>query len=494
MEIVKIKGLPPLFFRPLFTGWLLALISCWAIPSARLAAAGPTNAWPLRLAAFCDDKEREEQLLSKKLAAPLPSEVAAFFQSARRADCPALTNILEHFRVSIPRRLKSGQADWSFFWPPLEEVAAACRIYHRSGAKYPAAFGDDISRSIPPGSIYFGSSEAGRMLVTALNPTVVEGKPFTVFAANNFIDGWYAGYLKAINDGTIRLPTVKETTDVFSKYTEEYSADYNKHPDPDWTPPLGLPASGVDASADPQQVYYEMVAGQKVGDSVNARLVKWMVDHNPGKGFYYEQGSSLLLMFQPYHVSPSQIFLFPYLSPHDFIFKLNHDSVLELSAKDLDANHEFWSKQVGLRLGNWLRSDTRVTDVCAFVEAVNLRKDLTAFQGDRDFLTNDFAPPAYSRLRLAQADLYHWRLQRTPQAAPAARLKAEADFAFRQAYALNPAGHEILSDYMRFLLEQRRLDDAILVLSTSLKLLPPDDREKQTCQQLLQQLEQADSK
>lgn len=332
------------------------------------------------------------------------------------------------------------------------------------------------------------------MLVTALNPTGGEGKSFTIFAAENFIDGWYTGYLKTIIDGSIRLPTVKETTDIFSKYTKEYSANYNKHPDLNWTPPLGIPTPGVDANADPQQVYYEMVAGQKAVDSINARLVKWMVDHNPGKEFYYEQGLSLLLIFQPYHVSPSQIFLYPYLSPHDFIFKLNHDSVQELSAKDLDANHEFWSKQVGLRLGDWLRSGTSVTDVCAFVEAVDIRKDLTAFQGDREFLTNNFAPPAYSKLRLAQADLYHWRLQRTPKAAPAARLKAETDFAFRQAYALNPASHETLSDYIRFLLEQSRLDDATLILSTTMKLIPPDDQAQQQCHQLLQELEKAVSK
>ena len=52
----------------------------------------------------------------------------------------------------------------------------------------------------------------------------------------------------------------------------------------------------------------------------------------------------------------------------------------------------------------------------------------------------------------------------------------EADFAFRQAFALCPYSPEAFSRYVNFLVPQHRLDDALLVASTCLKLDPYNDQ------------------
>ena len=463
---------------------------CFAIVSfiARVNVLSETNAWPPRLATFCNFEERQEQHLADKLAIPLPPEVAAFFQSAQRQDYPALSNKFAVLQAQIQRGFTNEQPAWRSFLQPMTEVEAACRIYHQSGQKYPEFFGNGISQSIPSESINFSGSEAGRILVMSMSVNGLRMQSFTTIAAGNFIDGWYMDYLQAINNGFIRLPTGKEITDIFIKYCDLHHAAYKKHPMENRLPPPGIPPSGIDESMDPRQVYAEIQDGQLVIDSINARLVKWTVDHNPGQEFYYEQDCSLLPLFIPYHFSARQIFLNPYLSPHGFIFKLHHDSVQELPAKDLDVNHEFWAKQVGTLLGDWLRPETSAPAVCAFVEATRVRKNLTDFQGDREFLTNNFAPEAFSKLRLAQADLYYWRAQRTAQVAASDRLWSEADFAFRQAYALAPACRETVSDYVNFLLDQHRVDDAILVVRMTLQLTPLDDSLHQSCANELQQL------
>ena len=64
------------------------------------------------------------------------------------------------------------------------------------------------------------------------------------------------------------------------------------------------------------------------------------------------------------------------------------------------------------------------------------------------------------------------------------RMTRAADLAFRQAYALCPTSPEALFRYINLLLADKRLDDAILLAETSLKL----DPENQQIKDLLENL------
>jgi len=63
-------------------------------------------------------------------------------------------------------------------------------------------------------------------------------------------------------------------------------------------------------------------------------------------------------------------------------------------------------------------------------EAVFGRKDWSQLSGDKEFVTNGFAPAAFSKLRVSIAGLYQWRLMDHPTPADKARLEAAADYAF----------------------------------------------------------------
>ena len=115
---------------------------------------------------------------------------------------------------------------------------------------------------------------------------------------------------------------------------------------------------------------------------------------------------------------------------------------------------------------------------------------MSHFTGDLEFLTNDFASKAFSKLRVSIAGLYQWRLMNGAGTAEASRLNREADFAFRQAYALCPTSPEVLFRYVNFLTAERRFDDAILMVRTTLRLTPADDHFYDQYENLMMQLKQ----
>jgi hypothetical protein len=424
-----------------------------------------TNSYPSQLAAFRDAKDAQEQKLASELHVPLPPEVSNFFKLAHQGDVLAISNLVDHLGAQLFAGYSSftnGQPAWLAFWQPMTEVETAYEIFAQGGTKYPMAFGEGIIQSIPAGSIYFGGSDAGRMLVTALCAKHAEGKPFYTLTQNALSDGRYLDYVRAMYGKQVYLPT---TNDI-QKATEVYKADALRRYR------LGQLKRG-EAVQDGEVVLRAQVPVM----SIHALLVKVIVEHNPKQECYLEE-------------SLTTEAIYPYLSPHGLIFKLNHEPVAALPVAELAADRAFWSKQFATMLGDWLKPDTAVSNVCAFAETVYKEKDLSHFTGDREFFTNNFAPKAFSKLRVSIAGLYQWRLMNGAGTDNRGRLSGEADYAFRQAYALCPTSPEVLFRYVDFLMSQRRLDDAILIVRTTLRLTPADDHFYDQYENLMMQLKQ----
>jgi hypothetical protein len=86
------------------------------------------------------------------------------------------------------------------------------------------------------------------------------------------------------------------------------------------------------------------------------------------------------------------------------------------------------------------------------------------------------AEKSLSKLRNSIASVYGWRLgvngdvssQYAPKSdAERLRLAKEADYAFRQAFALCPYSPETIYLYVNFLVSQQRRPDALLVAKTA---------------------------
>lgn len=212
------------------------------------------------------------------------------------------------------------------------------------------------------------------------------------------------------------------------------------------------------------------VSGQVAVMAINGLISKVMFDKNPDHEFFVEESFPLEWMY-------------PHLTPFGVIMKVNREKIPTLSEDVIRRDHEFWSKYSERLIGNWITYDTPVQEIVDFVEKVHQRRDYNGFLGDRKFMRDDQAQKAFSKLRSSIAGVYAWRLglsggAPTPAeylARPGAdrdRVLREADFAFKQAFAFCPYSPEAVFRYMLILVNTGRIDDAILIVKTALKLDP----------------------
>jgi tetratricopeptide (TPR) repeat protein len=208
------------------------------------------------------------------------------------------------------------------------------------------------------------------------------------------------------------------------------------------------------------------VSGQVAVMAINGLLTKVMFDHNPKNEFYVEESFPLEWMY-------------PHLTPFGVIMKINREPLADLTEDTLQRDHEFW-KQYSTRLtGNIIDYDTPIKQITDWIEKTYLHRNFEGFTGNRKFIRDNDAQKAFSKLRSSIGGVYAWRLspQCPPQYRPKSeaafqRLLKEADFTFRQAFAFCPYSPEALFRYVNLLLQLNRLDDALLVAQTCLKLDP----------------------
>jgi tetratricopeptide (TPR) repeat protein len=208
------------------------------------------------------------------------------------------------------------------------------------------------------------------------------------------------------------------------------------------------------------------VSGQIAVMAINGLITKVMFDKNPTNEFFVEESFPLDWMY-------------PHLTPSGVIMKINREKQITLTDEVLQRDHEFWSQYSGRLIGNWINYDTTVKEIVDFVEKVYLRRDFKGFKGDRKFVRDDQAQKAFSKLRSSIGGVYAWRIGAScpPEFRPKTseeyeRIRKEADFTFRQAFAFCPYSPEAVFRYVQLLLQFNRVSDALLVAKTCLKLDP----------------------
>src|SRR5205807_1705788 len=98
----------------------------------------------------------------------------SFFTAAENGDWRGVFDGLTAMRQSAREGQSSSSGSrltvvYPVEWAVVNEIGAALEEFAGSEEKYAIAFARDIISSIPPGSIYFGGTDSGRFLVTALS-------------------------------------------------------------------------------------------------------------------------------------------------------------------------------------------------------------------------------------------------------------------------------------------------------------------------------------
>jgi hypothetical protein len=422
------------------TGIILAVLGATLF----LAGCRKGTSWSLdqsgaasKLKPFLAAQEAQARALAKQDGISLPADFYAFYRTAESGDWQMATNHFGRMR----QRFDADRSLLGSWWSATLD-AEGVLVAFPPGDKYAIAFGHDIIQSIPPGSIYFGGTDPGRFVVTALMESHADGKPFFMLSQNPLPDVTYLRYLRAMYGGKIHTPTDEDS----QKCIEECMAETQR---------LFTRDRGSQDSSRRDQMSWQMsgIVGTR------GLLTKIIFDKNPDREFYLEESFPLDWMR-------------PYLEPHGLILKINRQPLPELSAEIVQRDSDYWTKYMTPMIGDWLKPDTTIEEIAAFEGKIQVKKDGSGFTGDPQLVQNEYWSKSFSKLRTSIGGLYAWRAQHTTGAGEKKRMNEAADFAFRQAWALCPYSSETVFRYVAFLMSEGRTADALLITETAAQMPP----------------------
>jgi Flp pilus assembly protein TadD len=339
-----------------------------------------------------------------------------------------------------------------------------------NGATDEAALGRALAKDfnviLAGGSIY----DADRFKGIQLPKLIVEAEsqnniPATIVRLNRrMLEEAYPGDIAhslggVYPDTEIYTPSVEDSADCFNQYLSD--AERRLQHDQQFPNEPRQVKPGEDVHTDGVHV---SVSGQIAVMSINGLLTKVIFDRNPDHEFYVEESFPLDWMY-------------PYLTPFGVIMKINRHPLPEMTQDIIDKDHAFWSRFSERTVGNWINYDTSVKQICDWAEEVHLRHNFAHFTGDRNFIRDDDAQKAFSKLRSSiAASIYQWRANNSHGTAENARVTKEAEFALKQAFAFCPYSPEAVFHLLNLLLASSRVDDALLILNTCHKLDPYNDQ------------------
>jgi hypothetical protein len=403
-----------------------------------------------QLKQFVAKKEAQADAAAKANGKSVALAFRPLFSAAKKGDWLTMSNMFPNLQV------RTGQAEGEekddlidlrgIQWEALKEIWGAIDEFCEGDEKYSAAFGNDIIESIPSGSIYFGGTDSGRFIVTALQKSQVDGDPFFTLTQNALVDGSYLDYLRSMYGEKICIPTSEDSQKCFQDYTEDVTQRQQKN--------QLKPGEDVKVDAASGRV---RVSGQVAVMEINGLLAKVIFDKNTNHEFYVEESFPLDWMY-------------PNLEPYGLIMKINRQPLTGLPDKAVRNDRDYWAKYLTPMIGGWLTNDTTVEEIAAFAEKIHVKKDMSGFSGDPDFIQNEYSCEMFSKLRSSIADLYAWRALHSTDAGEKERMNNAADFAFRQAFALCPYSAEAVYRYVNLLLSENRVVDALLIAETAAKM------------------------
>jgi beta-lactamase regulating signal transducer with metallopeptidase domain len=394
-----------------------------------------------QLKRFVAEKEAQAIAGAKAEGKEMLPEFKSLFVAAGKGDWMSISNIWENLRARAPQYEGSGPKDMQLHgtaWSTVLETWGAFGNIVMGGENL-VTFGKDAVESIPSGSVYFGGTDPGRCVITALQKSHVNGDPFFTLTQNALADGSYLQYLRAMYGGKIYIPTDEDANECFNEYT----ADAQRR----------LKEKKLKPGEDVKEVDGKVhVSGQVAVMAINALLAKIIFDKNSDREFYLEESFPLDWMY-------------PHLSPNGPIMKINRQPLSELSEEIVRRDHAYWTRALQPMIGDWLNYDTPVQKVIAFAARARPPKQ-------DQYVRNDAAPKWASKLRSSIAGVYAWRAEHAANETEKAAMAREADFALRQAVAVCPYSPDAVFRYTSSLSAQKRISDAILVAETAAALTP----------------------
>jgi len=303
--------------------------------------------------------------------------------------------------------------------------------FKRSDAEFEEIWKSYPTPDYPPemgtNAIFFGGTDPGRFVPTYMIYSAKCRSDVYLITQNALADNTYMNVMRDLYGDTIWIPSQQDSNLAFQRYVDDVQA--------------GRVPAGAAVTVENGRVSVQGVAGVMM---INGILAQMIFEQNKYKHEFYVEES---------YVIP---WMYPYLTPHGLIMKINAEPMKELPPDLVQKDHDFWT---------WY---------CDYL--------LKNPKFDRDVV----ARKTFSKLRSAIAGLYAFRgAQDTPRREEMYR---EAEYAFRQAidlYDLSPEANYRLAD---ILMQQRRFAEARELIENFLK----KDKGNDKLQDFLNQISSTD--
>ncbi len=393
---------------------------------------------------FVAEKRELAQQLGKLHAVSVPPLIWKFFDAVQSNNWQAASNA---FYKIEPGTGRHGGRAWVplTLWGPIHDTFGAYEVVNSWNIGLVHRFGNAIIRTIPPGSLYFGGTDAGRFVVSFLSESHSQGRPFFAITQNALADGAYLDYLRDMYGTNLWIPAIEDSQRAFQDYLFDVQVRTANN--------RLLEGESVKIVNGRAQV-----SGLISVMKINETLARMIVENNSSREVYLEESF------------PMQD-LYGQSLPHGLIFQVKHQPLNEIPLLAIETDRKFWTDQCQELLGGPVKQDTSVRNLCSWSELVFLHPESKRFEGNRDYVKDAQAPQYYSQCRSAIAGYYHWWAKKLGGSATEL-LERESDYAHRQAIALSPFNPVVIVRYTDFLLENRRTNDAKILIQTSLRIGP----------------------
>jgi hypothetical protein len=390
----------------------------------------------------------EKWTLTKKLAAKhevsVSKVVLNFFDAVQKNDWHVASNHFEKIKTATGRE-GGAQLLPLVVWGPVLETFGAYEQFHTWNPGLLRRFGNEISQKVPAGSLYFGGTDAGRFIISALSASHTEGRPFFTVTQNALADLAYLNYLRDIFGEKIYVPTTNDAQQAFAEYLDGAQKRLSRNQ---------LREEESVKIVDNRV----QVSGQAGVMAINELLVNVIIDKNPAREIYLEESRPLESLYGQ-------------SVPHGLIFKLDHQPLKELPQVIVEADHKFWTDECNALVGKVVEKGSSVGELCSWVEQHFSHPDPAGFGPNPDFVKDKQAPQYFSQCRSAIAGYYQWWSKKSDKPR-ADNLAREADFAHLQAVSLSPYNPAVVWRYVDFLLQSQRTNDAKALIVTVLRIQP----------------------
>jgi len=256
-------------------------------------------------------------------------------------------------------------------------------------------------------AVFFGGTDPGRFVPTYMIYSAKVRSDVFLITQNALADNTYMNVMRDLYGDQIWIPTPQDTNRAFQSYVEDVRAGR-------------IPANAAVTVDKSGKVSVQGVQGVM---EINGIISKAIFEANKNKHAFYVEESYVIA------------WMYPYLSPHGLIMKINKEPLPALTPEMTKNDMDFW---------NWYTN---------------------RLLSDRKFQRDAVARKSFSKLRCAIAGLYSYRRQLN-----------EAEAAFRQAINLFPGSPEANFRLADLYLQYNRFADALSVMEKNLEYDPRNDR------------------